>query len=253
MRILVTNDDGYDAPGIHVLREIARGLSDDVWVVAPESNQSGKGHSLSLHEPLRLREIEPKVFAVRGTPTDCVLMAVRHVMRDSPPDLLLSGVNRGANIAEDVHYSGTIAAAIEGALIGVRSIALSQSFAFDASMPLWETPLEHAPALIRKLLGFDWGEGVLMNINFPDCTAGEVTATLATRQGRRDPGLVNIEGRKDTWGDAYYWLAYQRRPSVRVDDGSDLAALNSKAIAVTPLHVDMTHHATTQRINHALR
>ncbi|MFM9939748.1 MAG: 5'/3'-nucleotidase SurE, partial [Hyphomicrobiaceae bacterium] len=111
MRILVTNDDGIDAPGLHALRQIAARLSDDVTVVAPETNQSGKGHSLSLHEPLRMREIDDRAFAVRGTPTDCVIMACRHVMADRLPDLILSGVNRGANMAEDMTYSGTIAGA----------------------------------------------------------------------------------------------------------------------------------------------
>ena len=125
MRILITNDDGIHAPGLTVCEDIARELSDDVWIVAPESDQSGVSHSLSLNDPLRLREVAPKHFAVKGTPTDCVIMGIRHIMADNPPDLLLSGVNRGQNVAEDVTYSGTIAGAMEGTTLGVKSFALS--------------------------------------------------------------------------------------------------------------------------------
>ncbi len=252
MRILLTNDDGIDAPGLHALREIASHLSDDVWLVAPESNQSGKGHSLSLHEPLRMREIGDKAFAVRGTPTDCVLMAVRSVMADAPPDLLLSGVNRGSNVAEDMTYSGTIAAAFEGTLVGIRSIALSQAFGPDRPMPRWETPIAHAPALLKRLIALDWDAGVLMNVNFPDCAPDDLTGTRVTRQGRRDPGLLGVEARKDTWGEAYYWLNYERRPSRGVAKDSDLAAIYAGAISVTPLHLDMTHDPTLASLAKAL-
>ena len=127
MRILLTNDDGIHAEGLAALERIARTLSDDVWVVAPETDQSGFAHSLSLSEPLRLRKIGEKHFAVRGTPTDCVIMGVRKIMPE-PPDLVLSGVNSGSNIADDVTYSGTVAGAMEGTLLGIRSIALSQAY-----------------------------------------------------------------------------------------------------------------------------
>ena len=133
MRILVTNDDGIHAPGLKVCEDIARALSDDVWVVAPETDNSGVSHSLSLNDPLRLREVGDKQFAVKGTPTDCVIMAVRHIMAENRPDLVLSGVNRGSNVAEDVTYSGTVAGAMEGAVLGISSIALSQ--AYSAGQP----------------------------------------------------------------------------------------------------------------------
>ena len=146
MRILLTNDDGIDSPGLYALREIAGQLSDDVWVVAPETNQSGASHSLSLHEPLRMRKIDDRAFAVRGTPTDSVIMGVRHVLKDKTPDLVLSGINRGANMAEDVTYSGTIAGAFEGNILGIRSIALSQAFGFESGKAIrWQTALAHAP------------------------------------------------------------------------------------------------------------
>src|ERR1700712_1973383 len=128
MRILVTNDDGINAPGLIAAEKIARALTDDVWIVAPETEQSGASHSLTLTMPLRLREIEKQRFAVTGTPTDCVMMACAHIMKDNPPALILSGVNRGSNMADDVTYSGTIAGAMEGCALGIPSIALSQSY-----------------------------------------------------------------------------------------------------------------------------
>ena len=154
-RVLVTNDDGIHAPGLKTLEAIARALSDDVWVVAPETDQSGVAHSLSLNDPLRLREISDRHFAVKGTPTDCVIMGVRHVLKDKLPDLVLSGVNRGANLAEDVTYSGTIAGAFEGSILGIRSMALSQAFGLDKTSKgiRWQTALAHGPRLIRTVRG----------------------------------------------------------------------------------------------------
>ena len=131
MRILCTNDDGIHAPGLKVVEEIARALSDDVWIVAPELDQSGVSHSLSLNDPLRLREIGPRHFAVRGTPTDCIIMGARHILGEKLPDLVLSGVNKGRNVAEDVVYSGTIAGALEGTILGLPSFALSQEFSME--------------------------------------------------------------------------------------------------------------------------
>src|SRR5258708_22463878 len=166
MRILLTNDDGIDSPGLHALRQIAAELSDDVWMVAPETNQSGASHSLTLHEPLRLRQVDERAFAVRGTPTDCVIMGVRHILRDKPPDLVLSGINSGANMAEDVTYSGTIAGAFEGTILGIRSIALSQSYGVEGVLTAkWQTAITHGPKLIRKLLALEAAPFSVMNLN----------------------------------------------------------------------------------------
>jgi 5'-nucleotidase len=239
MRILVTNDDGIDAPGLHALRQIAAQLSDDVTVVAPETNQSGKGHSLSLHEPLRMRAVSDKAYAVRGTPTDCVIMAIRNVMVDAPPDLVLSGINRGANMAEDMTYSGTIAAAFEGTLVGIRSIALSQAFGFDSKVPRWETAIAHAPQTIQKLLQLEWPAMHLLNVNFPDRAPDAIEGTRITRQGRRDPGLLSIDARLDTWDEHYYWLAYERRRS-NAAAGTDLDAIYNGFISITPLAMNLT-------------
>jgi len=252
MRILLTNDDGIDSPGLHALREIALQLSDDVWVVAPETNQSGASHSLSLHEPLRMRQVDERAFAVRGTPTDSVIMGVRHVLKDKTPDLVLSGINRGANMAEDVTYSGTIAGAFEGTILGIRSIALSQAFGFESTKSVrWQTALAHAPALLRKLLALEWGPSSVMNINFPDREPDNVAGTMVTVQGRRDPGLLNIDERHDTWGNPYYWLAFERRRS-NAKEGTDLAAVYAGYISVTPLFLDLTHQGMREALKTAL-
>src|SRR5215475_12101696 len=169
MRILLTNDDGIHAPGLAILEKIARILSDDIWVVAPETDQSGVSHSLSLNDPLRVRDIGPRHYAVKGTPTDCVIMGVRHLMKDAAPDLVLSGVNRGQNVAEDVTYSGTIAGAIEGTILGIASIALSQAYSpATKQKPHWETAIAFAPDLIRRVLAEGMPRDVFVNVNFPD-------------------------------------------------------------------------------------
>ncbi len=253
MRILLTNDDGIDAPGLHALRQIAAQLSDDVWVVAPETNQSGASHSLTLHEPLRMRQIDERAYAVRGTPTDSVIMGVRHLLKDKGPDLVLSGVNRGANMAEDVTYSGTVAGAFEGTILGIRSMALSLAYGIDPVKGLkWQTPIAHAPALIRKLLTIEWAPFSLMNINFPDREPDDVAGTVVTTQGKRDPGLLHIDERQDTWGNPYYWLAFERRRSA-TQEGTDLSAIYSGRISVTPLILDLTHHAMREVLKGVLR
>jgi 5'-nucleotidase len=252
MRILLTNDDGVDAPGLHALRQIAAELSQDVWVVAPETNNSGASHSLSLHEPLRMRQIDERAFAVRGTPTDCVIMGVRHVLKEKLPDLVLSGVNRGANMAEDVTYSGTIAGAFEGTTLGIRSMALSQAYGIERGKGLkWQTAITHGPGLIRKLLAVEWAPLSLMNINFPDREADAIAGVAVTTQGRRDPGLLAIDERHDTWGNPYYWLAFGRRRST-TQEGTDLWAVYSGHISITPLFLDLTHQPMRERLSQAL-
>ena len=175
MRILVTNDDGIHAAGLDACEEIARALSDDVWIVAPEYDQSGVSHSLSLNDPLRLREIGERRFAVKGTPTDCVIMGVRHILDGKGADLVLSGVNRGRNAAEDVLYSGTVAGAKEAAVLGIPALALSQAYASaNRDRPFWETAIQHGPDIVRRVLSAGIPRDVLVNVNFPDCPPGEV-------------------------------------------------------------------------------
>ncbi|MCO5093065.1 5'/3'-nucleotidase SurE [Bosea sp. (in: a-proteobacteria)] len=247
MRILVTNDDGIHAEGLDVLERIARALSDDVWVVAPETDQSGVAHSLSLSNPLRLRRIDEKRFAVSGTPTDCVIMAVRSVMAGARPDLVLSGVNRGSNVAEDVTYSGTIAAAMEGTLLGVPSIALSQAYQpGNRDVIRWDCAEHHAPGIIRRLLEEGIPEGVLFNLNFPHTGPGEVEGVAVTVQGRRDQELLQLEPRKDGRGYPYYWIAFQRTRKEPAN-GTDLRAMAENRISITPLELDLTHEPTLTR------
>ncbi len=242
MRILLTNDDGIHAPGLAVLETIAHALSDDVWVVAPETDQSGLAHSLTLSEPLRLRQIAEKTFALRGTPTDCVIMALRNVM-DAPPDLILSGVNGGQNAADDVTYSGTVAAAIEGTLLGIPSIALSQAALREDGKRIipFETAAKHAPAVLAKLIGRRPPRGVLYNVNFPACAAGDVAGVKVAVQGTVSHGLT-IEERIDGRGQTYFWLKYLRAAQEH-DEGTDMHAITHNTISVTPLRLDMTAHA----------
>ena len=195
MKILLTNDDGIHAPGLAALEAIAAALSDDVWVVAPETDQSGASHSISLSDPLRLRALGDKRFAVRGTPSDCVIMGVRHVLEGKRPDLILSGVNRGQNVAEDVTYSGTIAGAIEGTILGVRSIALSQNInreREDIDDPFAVARAHGADVVRRILKAGDFGRDRLVNVNFPGCLPAEVKGVEITHQGQRDQQTGNV-------------------------------------------------------------
>jgi 5'-nucleotidase len=241
MRILVTNDDGIHAEGLDVCEKIARALSDDVWVVAPEYDQSGVAHSLSLNDPLRLRQVAERRFAVRGTPTDCVIMGARHLLNGKGPDLVLSGVNRGRNAGEDVIYSGTVAGAVEGTVIGVPSLALSQAYgARSGRAPQWDTSLKFGPDIIRKVMAQGIPRDVLINVNFPDCAPHEVKGVAVAAQGRRRQERLHIDQRKDGRGNPYYWIAYARHAFVPAEHGSDLAALEDHCVSVTPLRLDMT-------------
>ena len=247
MRILVTNDDGIHAPGLGVLERIAAELSDDVWVVAPETDQSGVSHSLSLNDPLRLREIEARRFAVKGTPTDCVIMGLRHVMREARPDLVLSGVNRGQNVAEDVTYSGTVAGAMEGTILGVPAIALSQAYGPGGRAAIkWQCAERHAPAVVRRILAEGIPPNVLVNVNFPDCEPAEVRGLAVTAQGQRTQELLRIDERVDGRGNPYFWVAFAKGKSVPAN-GSDLWALADRRISETPLRLDMTDEPTMTR------
>ena len=250
MRILITNDDGIRAPGLDVLQQIASELSDDVWTVAPETEQSGASHSLSLHEPLRLRELEKRIYAVKGTPTDCIIMGVRYLLRDKPPDLVLSGVNAGQNMADDVTYSGTIAGAFEGNLLGIPSIALSLAYSFDKDKSRklkWQTPLALGSGIIRKLLDAGWPEDAVININFPDREPDDIEGIVVTDQGRRNTDALTIEDRMDTRGNPYYWLGFKRRKSTP-KEGSDLWAVYTGRISITPLNLNLTHNSAMKTL-----
>ncbi|MCS0505299.1 5'/3'-nucleotidase SurE [Ancylobacter mangrovi] len=253
MRILVTNDDGIHAPGLDACARIAQALSDDVWVVAPETDQSGVSHSLSLSDPLRLRQVEERRFAVKGTPTDCVIMAVRHLLKDAKPDLVLSGVNRGQNVAEDVGYSGTVAGAMEGTVLGIPSIALSQAFGFATRTAPPYTVAEHfGPGVVRTLLEEGMPAGILVNVNFPNRPVEEVRGVKVTAQGQRNQDLLRIDQRSDGRGNPYFWIAFEKRV-FEPANGSDLHALDEGCISVTPLRLDMTDEPMMTRLAQVFR
>ena len=249
MRILLTNDDGVNASGLKVLEAIARTFSDDIWIVAPAEEQSGTGHSLTLTRPVRLRKLGERRFCVTGTPTDSVMMAIAHVMKDERPDLILSGVNRGANLGEDVTYSGTCSAAMEGALAGIPSIALSQCYAREgmgdtvpfAAAEAW------AQRVLAPLIASPMAPRTLVNINFPALPPSDVRGIRTVRQGLRDYGRLKIVQRTDPRGYDYFWFGLG---SMIHTPGhtTDLEAIADGYVSVTPLHLDLTHDPSLERI-----
>ena len=250
MRVLVTNDDGIHGPGLAVLEKIAQTISDDVWVVAPDEERSGAGHSLTLAHPLRYRKLAERRYEVSGTPTDCVVMAVRKIL-PAMPDLVLSGVNRGQNIAEDVTYSGTIAAAMEGTALGIKSIALSQVTGIHENGVTFAVAAAHGSVIVKRVLGLNLGPGTLININFPDCRPDEVAGVEVTRQGKRDQNFLLVDERVDARGNPYYWLGFAREKG-NPPPGTDLAAVFGKRISVTPLHMNLTQVDALESLAQAL-
>lgn len=241
MRILLTNDDGIFAPGLEVLERIAARFSDDIWICAPAEEQSGAGHSLTLSRPVRLRQHDARRFSVSGTPTDSVMMALREVMPGAP-DLILSGVNRGANLGDDVTYSGTVSAAIEGALAGIRSIALSQVYEKEG---MGDTvPFAAADAwgakVIEPLLGVPFAPRTLVNVNFPPLAADEVKGIRVVRQGFHDYARGSVVEGTDPRGYRYFWFGLhgiEHTPG----HATDLEAIQDGYVSVTPLQLDLTH------------
>ncbi len=249
-RILISNDDGIHAPGLKVLEKIAHQLSEDVWTVAPETEQSATSHSLTTRRPVYTRRFGERRVAVTGTPTDCVVVAVNKVLKDKRPDLVLSGINHGGNLAEDVLYSGTVAAAMEGATLGVPAIAFSQTRNGDA--PIDFTVAEYfLPDLIRGLHRISWKRDLLINVNFPACAPDEVSGVRVCRQGRRDEQTGVIEGR-DPGGRPYIWIGDWASDRTEATD-TDLAVIAERGISVTPLHLDLTHSESLAPLAEALR
>jgi 5'-nucleotidase len=240
-RILLSNDDGIHAAGLQVLERIARSLSDDVWVVAPETEQSGASHSLTLNRPLRLRELGGRRFAVDGTPTDCVLLAINHLLKDRRPDLVLSGINHGSNIGEDVTYSGTIAAAMEATLLGIPAIALSQHLEIDRP-PDWPTAERWGADVVRRAVAAPWPRNVLVNANFPAVEPESVRGIQVVRHGKRKIA-DDLTERIDPRGRTYFWIGALRGEE-DVSPDTDIAVVRDGGIAVTPLFLDLTHTPT---------
>src|SRR3954451_12484875 len=250
MRILLTNDEGVNATGLRILEAIARRFSDDIWIVAPSEEQSGAGHSLTLTVPIRLRRLGERRFCVTGTPTDAVMMGLAHILEDGRPDLILSGINRGANLGEDVTYSGTVSAAMEGALAGVRSIALSQAYSREGmgdTVPFAAAEVWTARVL-GPLLDFATEPRTLINVNFPAMPPDEVKGIRVCRQGLRDYGRLRIVQRTDPRGYDYYWFGLG--PMVQTPGHStDLEAIADGYVSVSPLHLDLTHDPSLEALH----
>jgi len=250
LRILLTNDDGIHAEGLTALERIAAALSDDVWICAPDAERSGASRALTLSDPIRVRQLDERRFSTTGTPTDCVMLGVHELVEGKKPDLVLSGVNRGANLAEDVTMSGTVAGAIEAMALGVPGIALSQMGFYEGNRG-YEVAEAFAPGIIRRLVETGWPKDVVLNINFPHRPLAEVTEVEVTRQGFRDAHIRVAEKRTDLRGRDYYWMGFRQERS-SPPEGTDLRALYDGKISVTPLHIDLTHMASVRALKATL-
>ena len=251
MRILLTNDDGIHAPGLDALERIALKLTDDVWICAPEYEMSGASRALTLADPVRVRQVGERRFSTTGTPTDCVMLAIRELVPGPKPDLVLSGVNRGANLAEDVTMSGTVAGAIEAMALGVPGVALSQMGGYRPDDAFFAAAEAFAPGILKRLVEVGWPADVVMNLNFPNAPVDEITAVEVTRQGFRDMQTRYGERRTDLRGRDYYWIGFRHELS-KPAEGTDLRALYENRISVTPLHIDLTHQPTVHDLKGVL-
>ena len=249
-RILLTNDDGIEAPGLAVLEEIARELGREIWVVAPERDQSGVSHAVSLHQPIRVSERGPQRYGITGTPGDCAVMGVCHLMAGAPPDLLLCGVNRGANLGMETVFSGTVGGAMTGMMLGIPSIALSQAWT-DRLHIRWPTARTLGPSVVRQLLAIGWGEATCLNVNFPDLPAAEVGPLTLARQGVGLLQGMHVETRTDPRDIPYHWISFRRGPREQGPE-SDIEALDAGRIVVTPLRYDRTDEEAYELLAKAL-
>lgn len=235
---MLTNDDGIDAPGMKVMEEIAAQIAREVWVVAPEHDQSGQSHAISLHHALRVSERGERRFGVTGTPGDCAAMGLCHIMKDNPPQLVLSGVNRGLNLGMETVFSGTVGGAMTAMMLGAPALALSQAFTRRDAVP-WDTARALAPEVIRRLLELGWGKKAVLNVNFPPIPADQAGPMTLARQGEGMVAGMNVETRVDPRGMTYHWLNF-RRGEIEQGPESDTTALRAGKIVITPLRYDRT-------------
>jgi 5'-nucleotidase len=237
-RVLLTNDDGIDAPGMAIMEEIAAQVAREVWVVAPEHDQSGQSHAISLHHALRISERGSRRYGVTGTPGDCAAMGICYLMTEHKPDLVLSGVNRGLNLGLETVFSGTVGGAMTAMMLGVPAIALSQAFTNRNNVP-WDTARTLGPDIIRRLLDIGWGKGACLNVNFPPVPAAEVGPLTLARQGVGMVAGMNVDTRVDPRGMTYHWLNFRRSERPQGPE-SDYSAMRAGKIVVTPLRYDRT-------------
>lgn len=235
-RILITNDDGIAAPGLRVLADIAHRLAEEVWVVAPEHDRSGAGQSISLHHPLRVYRHGERRYALSGTPADCVLYAMAEWFGETPPDLVLAGVNSGANVADSVQYSGTVGAVLSAEHLGIPGIALSQSFVNRDEID-WSPVSRFGEAAIRALWAS--GEGrCCWNVNFPPCAADETGEMEWATQAQGSIERARLLPGQDGRSLPYWWLSFDRNSDVEVAEDADIAILRRRGIAAAPLRSD---------------
>lgn len=237
-RILLVNDDGYSAEGIRILSEVAQALASEVWIVAPASDRSGAGNSFSFREPIRYEKINEKCYAVFGTPSDCVALALEHIMKEARPDLILSGINSGSNLGFETSLSGTVGAAMTGTLMGVRSIALSQYKLMDEK-PDWTIAINECLSTLKTVLAWPRLENSCLNINFPDCKESNFKGIKIGRQGIGKVSGINVTEAIDPLGDNYFWLRVKHGREELIHD-SELNHVLSGYVSVTPLSIDRT-------------
>ena len=242
-RILISNDDSIHSDGIKVLEEIARKISPHVWVVAPETQQSAAGHSLTIHEPIRVKEYDKTHFSVYGTPTDSVLVGVQKVMKDFHPHLVLSGINHGQNTADDVTYSGTIAAAIEAALMDLPAIALSQDFDEDGGKPDWAIAREYLPKILHAFEGRSWEDNIMMSVNFPARKYGVTPEIKVAPQGHFSVKEQSMVECIDPRGRPYFWIGPPPKRD-ELDMTIDVGMMKAGHVTITPLALNLTHRPT---------
>lgn len=237
-RVMLTNDDGIDAPGMQVLEEIAARIAREVWVIAPEHDQSGQSHAISLHHALRITERGGRRYGVTGTPGDCAAIGLCHLMKDTPPQLVLSGVNRGLNLGMETVFSGTVGGAMTAMMLGCPALALSQAFTDRDNVP-WDTARSLGAATIERLLAVGWSTTAVLNINFPPVAAAEAGPMTLARQGEGAVAGMQVETRIDPRGMTYHWLSFQRG-DIQQGPESDYSAMRAGKIVVTPLRYDRT-------------
>ena len=261
-RILITNDDGYSAQGIKLLKEIAEEFSNDVWVVAPEVEKSGASHALTFKGEMKLKMHDEKLFSLDGSPSDCVAIGLDRVLTDRRPDLILSGINSGCNVGEDVTYSGTIAAAMEGLIRRVPSIAISQNYESGKKNEiLWDASQAYLGKILENITEIGWDENVFMSINFPHCAAKDVKDIQITTQGNRDTDdLVIYEKERNV-----FRFGLRRRLEESVSEippasndsvegfMTDVKAVADMHISITPLHLDLTHAGSLESLKKGIK
>ena len=237
-RVMLTNDDGIDAPGMQVMEEIAAQIAGEVWVVAPEHDQSGQSHAISLHHALRISQRGERRFGITGTPGDCAAMGLCHILKDAPPQLVLSGVNRGLNLGLETVFSGTVGGAMTAMMLGVPALALSQAFTKKDAVP-WDTARTLGAETIRRLLAMGWEKTAVLNINFPPLPADRAGPLTLARQGEGAVSGMIVETRLDPRGMEYHWLNF-KRGDIPQGPESDYSALRAGRVVITPLRYDRT-------------